>query len=98
MVEGMPLPEVAQLLRDICATGEPGRVRELLVLPLPVEIGGQLAIVLQGIDPGLSQKMAQEWLASIRDELRTNMELIKQAHVHPEIGLYSSRLLHSQSA
>lgn len=97
-VEGMAPPEVEQQLRDICATGEPDRVRELLVLPLSLANGGQLAILLQGIDPGLSQKMAQEWLALIRDQLRTNMELIKQAHVHPEIGLYSSRLLHSQLA
>ncbi|MHB8809628.1 MAG: tetratricopeptide repeat protein, partial [Desulfobulbaceae bacterium] len=98
VVDGVAPPEVEQQLREICATGEPGRVRELLVLPLSLANGGQLAVLLQGIDPGLSQKMAREWLASIRDQLRTNMELIKQAHVHPEIGLYSSRLLHSQLA
>lgn len=97
-VEGITPPEVEEQLREICATGEPGRVQELLVLPLSVANGGQLAVILQGIDPGLSQKMAQEWLALIRDQLRTNMELIKQAHVHPELGLYSSRLLHSQLA
>ena len=96
VLEGVSLPEVEQQLREICTAGEPGRVHELLVLPLTVANGEQMAVILQGIDPGLSQKMAQEWLAAISDQLRTNLELIKQAYVHPEIGLYSSRLLHSQ--
>jgi hypothetical protein len=90
--------EVLPRLQDICAAGEPGRVQDLLILPIAVADGEKLAVILQGIDPGLSQKMAQEWLAAIRDQLRTSLELIKQAHVHPETGLYTSRLLQSQLA
>jgi tetratricopeptide (TPR) repeat protein/GGDEF domain-containing protein len=90
--------QVLPQLQDICAGGEPGRVQDLLVLPLPVADGERIAVILQGIDPGLSRKMAQEWLAMIRDQLRTSLELIKQAHIHPETGLYTSRLLYGQLA
>ncbi|MHB8790734.1 MAG: tetratricopeptide repeat protein [Desulfobulbaceae bacterium] len=88
--------QVLPQLQDICASGEPGRIQDLLVLPFAPADGEKLAVILQGIDPGLSQKMAREWLATIRDQLQTSLALIKQAHVHPETGLYTSRLLQSQ--
>ena len=97
-IEAGQAAAAVQQLHDICAGGEPGRIQDLLVLPLAVANGEYLAVLLQGVDPGLSRKMAQEWLAAIRDQLRTSLELIKQAHVHPETGLYTSRLLHSQLA
>ncbi|HBI15266.1 MAG TPA: hypothetical protein DDY20_07095 [Desulfobulbaceae bacterium] len=92
----MQAAEVLPQLQGICAAGEPGRIRDLLVLPFAVADGEKMAVILQGIDPGLSRKMALEWLATIRDQLRTSLELVKEAHVHPETGLYSSRLLQSQ--
>lgn len=97
-LEEVQAAQVLPQLQDICAGGEPGRVQDLLVLPLAVADGEKVAVILQGIDPGLSRKMAQEWLVTIRDQLRTSLELIKQAHIHPETGLYTSRLLYSQLA
>ncbi|MHB1349155.1 MAG: tetratricopeptide repeat-containing diguanylate cyclase [Desulfobulbaceae bacterium] len=88
--------EVVRQVKQICAADEPGRVNELLVLPFSLAEGETVAVLLRGVDPGLSQKMAREWLAGIRDQLRTSLDLIKQAHVHPETGLYSSRLLQQQ--
>lgn len=85
--------DVRDGLSAISDTGHPGRLNGMPVLPLPVEEGEQVAVLLRNIDPDLAGKMAQEWLLELRQDILTSLERIRNDFVHPETGMYCSRLL-----
>ncbi len=80
-------------VKTLCASSEPGRCQGLLILPIKVEGGEDVAAVVTDIDPGLLDKMAPEWLRELQGRVRQRLDLIRLAFVDPETGLYNSRAL-----
>ncbi len=80
-------------VKALCASSEPGRCRGLLILPVKVEGGEDVAAVVADIDPGLLDKMAPEWLRELQGRVRQRLDMTRLAFVDPETGLYNSRAL-----
>lgn len=80
-------------VKTLCASSEPGRCRGLLILPVQVEGGEDVAAVVADIDPALLDKMAPEWLRELQGRVRQRLDLTRLAFVDPETGLYNSRAL-----
>ncbi|GBE12991.1 cellulose synthase subunit BcsC [bacterium BMS3Bbin14] len=80
-------------VKALCASSEPGRCQGLLILPVQVEGGEDVAAVVADIDPGLLDKMAPEWLRELQGRVRQRLDLTRLAFVDPETGLYNSRAL-----
>lgn len=88
-----PPDDLLSALEGVDAFGHPGRINGTPVVPLPVEDGGEVVVLLPGIDPELSEKMAQEWLDELGRDILSGLERIRNDFVHPETGMYHSRLL-----
>jgi tetratricopeptide (TPR) repeat protein len=88
-----PADDVQSGLDRLIAAEQPGRINGTQVIPLPLEDGEQVAVLLCGLDPDLSEKMAQEWLFELRQDILDNLIRIRNDFIHPETGMYSSRLL-----
>ncbi|HHO48669.1 MAG TPA: tetratricopeptide repeat protein [Desulfobacteraceae bacterium] len=80
-------------LETLVSADKPGRINGEVLIPLPLEDGEQVAVLLRDIDPALSEKMGEEWLLELRRNILGNLERIRNDFVHPETGMYSSRLL-----
>lgn len=80
-------------LSALCASLEPAVIENVLVLPVIVEGGGHVAVIIGDIDSGLLRKMSPEWLRELRDNVQDALVQAKQAYIYPETGLYSIRLL-----
>lgn len=80
-------------VKALCAASEPGRCQGLLILPVKVEGGEDVAAVVADIDPGLLDKMAPEWLRELQERVRQRLDMTRLAFVDPETGLYNSRAL-----
>lgn len=77
----------------LSASLEPEIIDNVLVLPVAVADGDNIAVIVAGIDPGLLQRMAPEWLHELCDNIQRALVRVKKTYVFPETGLYSSRLL-----
>lgn len=70
-----------------------GIIEGKIILPLHIEDGDNVAVVVGSIDPGLLDKIDHEWLSGFRDEVQERLEEIKKDFTDPVTGLYNSRLL-----
>ncbi len=80
-------------LDALTSAEQPGRINGEVLIPLPLEDGEQVAVLLRDIDPALSEKMADEWLRELRGNILGSLERVRNDFIHPETGMYSSRLL-----
>lgn len=85
--------DVQSRLERLSAAEQPGQINGMPVIPLLIEDGEQVAVLLRNIDPDLAGKMAQEWLLELRGDILNNLERIRNDFIHPQTGMYSSRLL-----
>lgn len=79
-------------LAAACQAGRPRLINNLLVLPLFLS-DEDSAVVVGGIDPVLQQRMDPDWLTEFRDDIQHALCQIKKEFIHPETGLFTSRLL-----
>ncbi len=80
-------------VKTLCAASEPGRCRGLLIIPVKLEGGEDVAAVVADIDPGLLDKMSPEWLRELQGRVRQRLDMVRLVFVEPETGLYNSRAL-----
>ncbi len=80
-------------VKILCASSRPGRCQGLLILPVKVEGGEDVAAVVTDIDPGLLDKMSPGWLRELQGRVRQRLDLARLVFVEPETGLYNSRAL-----
>jgi len=78
---------------SLCASCEAACEQDVLILPIRVADGDDVAAVVTDIDPGLLVKMAPEWLRELRDTIQKRLEEISPAFVDPITTLYNSRSL-----
>ena len=88
-----PVKNWQNQLYSQCESLEPGYLLGMLVIPLVVDEGSRIAVLVQDVDPALVQKMDPEWLCELRDSIQLNMELKRQEYVDSVTGLYNNRLL-----
>jgi tetratricopeptide (TPR) repeat protein len=87
------LGQELERLPVLCASLEPSVIDKVIVLPVAVMDGDNIAVIIGEVDFGLLQKMASEWLQELRDKVQHALIQAKQAYMYPETGLYSGRLL-----
>lgn len=85
--------KIEKQLGSRLASLKPGIVKDRLILPLHVDSGDNVAAVVQGIDPALLGKMADEWLREFREAVQARLEKVRKTFVDPVTGLYTTGLL-----
>ncbi len=70
-----------------------GMVGERLFFRLPLPSGETVIVVISEVDPGLLQRVSNDWLVTFRPKLLQEMHRVLQVYTDPETGLYHQRAL-----